>query len=139
MQNVSIKKEIPVSAIKVWHLISALEGLDRYLEIFTSCEVVGNGVGAVRNCELFDGRKYSDKVIELNESTFTFKTELVSSDLPFKKYYPKIELKPLDESKCELTWSADFEVESSNNEMKELLKSTFNSGIEGIIEFFKEK
>ncbi len=100
----------PVSANKMWNIVSQLGNISRYSNMLKHSRLVGGGearVGAVRHCQDNRGRKWSEEVINLNAgSSFTLKFDSEQSDFPFPftKMYGGWDIKPSEDGSEIMVW-----------------------------------
>ncbi|BCG62556.1 MAG: mxaD protein [Methyloprofundus sp.] len=132
-QQVNVVKTINETDAKVWQLISAINGLERWFSIITQCDVQGAGIGAVRTLELKGGAKMIDTVIEINQQQQCFRYVRTEMPFPVTDYHGTVMVRKIDAQKTEITWLAEYVVaDAQQAAMYTLISDTLTEGLNGL-------
>lgn len=133
LETLNVTKTIVVDSDQVWAAISSIGGLDRWFSIIVSCRVEGAGIGATRILTLADGAEMRDRVLEIDHAAKRFRYERTHSPFPVSKYLGTVEVRDIDGSKAEVSWTVDLEVAAEAREqLVGLLENALADGISGL-------
>lgn len=86
-----IKQRVEASSSAFWDLVRDLESIGRFSSALESVKVTGDRVGARRTCENLSGQRWSEDVIEWDDSaralTLQFDVQAPDFPLPVKEMY----------------------------------------------------
>lgn len=131
MTSINVTKEINVLADQAWTKIASFRGIENFSPIERS-EVVGEGVGATRKCYLPDGAEINEVLLTVEENSKTIQYKITEGPFPIKEYLSTVKITPNGKG-CEVSWSAQYEVEDANKAaMEELFSGFYNVIIENL-------
>lgn len=132
MTDVNVTKSIQVPATKAWELISSFKGIENFSPIERSV-VEGEGEGATRTCYMPDGAEISEVLSKVSQEQMQIKYEILDGPFPITNYLSTVNVTQLNDSSCEVSWGANFDVEAENEEaMKELFSGFYNVIIDSL-------
>lgn len=134
MTKVSMQTNIRASADEVWKTISDFNGLPKFITAITKSTMEGSGVGAVRTLKLQDSdQPILERLERLDQEARSLSYSIIESPLPPADYIATVEVKPLDENRCELTWWSTFEPKgASEAEAVKTVEGVYTMGFEGL-------
>lgn len=140
MTKVNVTKSINVSAADAWTKLSAFSGIEHFSPITRSI-VEGKGVGAKRSCYLPDDAEIKETLDKLNHETMDLQYSIQSAPFPISGYLSDVSVKSIDNSSCEISWSAQFKVEDGAPEadMTGLFEGFYNAMIDGLETLIQSK
>lgn len=66
------------------------------------------GIGAVRQCNFYDGHKAVEKIVEWDETNRSYKIDLIDSDLPMKRVVATLKVEDAGNGKSKLIANMDL-------------------------------
>ncbi|OHB73565.1 MAG: hypothetical protein A2V70_20600 [Planctomycetes bacterium RBG_13_63_9] len=133
MSEASVKMTIHAPADAVWKTISEFGRLERFIPAIASCRVEGSGVGATRTLAMQDGVPVTERLEALRDEDRTLQYSILESTLPFDGYLATMRVRVVDDSTCEVQWSATFEPSGiPEAEAIAMLEGLYRGGIEGL-------
>ena len=138
MAKVSMQTIIHASADEVWNTIGDFNGLPKFVTAITKSAVEGSGVGAVRNLKLQDSdTPIIERLERLDEKARTLSYSIIKSPLPLADYISTMEVRSLDEKRCELTWWSTFEPRGiPEAEALKIVEGIYSMGFDGLKEIY---
>ena len=85
MAEVKVEQEIGASADRVWKLMRDFGGLKAWSPGIESCEVEGEGIGAVRTIKM-GTISLKERLEYLDDATRTFRYSIVEGPIPVSEY-----------------------------------------------------
>jgi hypothetical protein len=132
-EAVNVTKVLDVGSDRVWAAISGIGGLDRWFPVIASCEVKGEGVGALRQMGLADGGRIVDRIEEVNHQERRFRYDRIESPFPVSQYLGTVLVGDFGPGKSEVSWTVEVEVaEENRGALAEFLKTALSDGISGM-------
>ncbi|NQU51820.1 MAG: SRPBCC family protein [Bacteroidetes bacterium] len=133
MTKVNVTKSINVSAESVWTKLSVFSGIEHFSPIARSV-MEGEGVGAKRSCYLPNDAEIKETLDKLNNETMDLQYSIQSGPFPISGYVSDVSVKSVSDSSCEISWSAQFNVEGGAPEadMTGLFEGFYNTMIESL-------
>lgn len=88
MVKACIERIIDLPVDRAWEILADFSNVYHVHPLVATVDQVtpdkDRGVGAVRQCNMYDGHKAVEKIVEWDEANRTYKIELIDSDLPMK-------------------------------------------------------
>ena len=107
MPTTTHREPIAASADKVWSLVGAF-GDNSWHGLETTCD--GDGRGAVRKVSMPTG-VITELCEEHDPATRTMQYGVVDNNpFPVTDYHGRMQVEPVDDASCELTWASTYEV-----------------------------
>ena len=109
MQIMAIKGEIAWPARKVWSVVSDFGGLKKWNPAVVTCDMRGSGVGGER---VFATKTATvvERIDSFDDAGMKIGYSIVSgSTIPVAPGALTISVRPIDASRCEVTWTLDGE------------------------------
>jgi hypothetical protein len=132
MGHARVEDEIAGSAAAVWNLVRDFGGIDRWNDGLTSCEVDGEGIGAVRTIKLGDVT-IRERLEKLDEARRTLSYAIIEGPVPAKNYLATMELSESAPARTRIVWSSTFEPAGATEEqLAQLFEGIYRQGIEGL-------
>ena len=120
------------SAASVWDVIKDFGGIADWLPPIQSCEMAGQGVGAVRTLALPDGAKVVERLDAHDDGARAFSYTINDSPFPMRDYSATMKVNEAGGG-SQVVWSCGFEpVGVSEQEMTAILEGVFDAGFDGI-------
>jgi carbon monoxide dehydrogenase subunit G len=114
MELCRIVQHIPAPASALWALVSDFENPQRLSKTIDSCEVRGQGLGAIRVVKA-RGLTMHGRLIESDPVALRFAYDvLTSGDMPapgLRAYRMTVEIRPTGEQSAEVAWTCEVERE----------------------------
>jgi hypothetical protein len=113
MSEVIVKEEIGAPAAVVWEILGDFGGLAKWAEAVSSCEVEGDGIGAVRTLGMPGGLSLQERLEAYDDGARTLSYAIIGDNpLPFSNYLSVIRLDENGADACTLEWRGTFEPKS---------------------------
>lgn len=132
MAEVVVKDEIRASAQAVWDLVKDFGGLQRWMDAINSCEVEGEGVGAVRTLGL-QGASLRERLEAYDEATRTFSYSILDGPLPVQNYVATLKVMDRGADHCGIEWASQYEPAGAPDEqVRGIIQGVYTGGIAAI-------
>lgn len=109
MARISVNEDYAAGAEKVWQRLSDFGGLADWMPGVKSCEVKGDGIGAVRTLAM-GPMKVVEKLESLDADGRVLSYSLIEGPMPLKDFLATIAVTETGPSSCHVEWSADFDL-----------------------------
>ena len=110
MAEVIVRRKVAASAKRVWDVLSNFGGVADLSPMIESCQVEGEGVGAVRTLGMPGGGSIQERLEAHDESGLTYSYAIVGDNpLPFTDYLSTVKIEPAGEDACTVAWQGRFE------------------------------
>ncbi|AUP79876.1 SRPBCC family protein [Flavivirga eckloniae] len=132
-----ISKELDASPDKVWEVISAVGGVDKWFgSMIKSCKVE-NGK---RFCQTADGIDLVEDILEVNHETKTFRFAIPKQDmLPVEDIVEIMVVRDADNGRATVDWSGSFKATEENGKIaKEAFKNLWTMGLEEMENYIQQ-
>jgi pimeloyl-ACP methyl ester carboxylesterase len=117
MSEVEVVEEIAAPAAKVWELMRDFGGLTKWASAIESCEVEGQGVGAVRTLGMPGGLSLKERLEAFDDAGRTFSYAIIGDNpLPLRDYLSVVKITEKGANACICTWRGTFEPEGGSGE-----------------------
>lgn len=129
--------EVKASAEKVWKIIGAVGGVDKWFApVIQSCRVEGDK----RICGTEAGDLVEDiKKVDHENRIFQYAIP-TQNMIPVKNILGTMKVNSLDHGKASVEWSATFDVEEDKeSQAKEMFRGAWTMGINGIEKLINDK
>ena len=134
MAKISVHENYAASAADVWRKLSDFGGLAGWMPGVKSCELKGEGIGAVRTL-----RMGPMKVVERLESFDTkgrrLSYALLEGPMPVRNFIGTIQVTETGASSCHVDWSAAFDLPEGVSE--ERIGPGIEAGYSGALKALK--
>ncbi len=118
---------------RVWTVVAAFGGLERWAEGVTGCIVEGEDIGAVRTVALGE-RQARERLEAIDPAARTIRYHILPPhQMPADNVYSEMKLTRLDEARTEIAWqseASDFRV--SPEELGARIEAFYSGSIEGL-------
>ena len=132
MGSVAVEKEIAGEVGKVWALMSDFGNLRAWNSEIESCEVEGEGVGAVRTFSM-GGITIKERLEAWDEATKSYSYSITEGPIPAKNYLAKVVLEDLGGTRTKVLWTSDFDAEgASEDDLIKLFEGIYSAGIAAV-------
>ena len=135
--HVQTSRVLPFPAEKVWKLIAGFNSLPDFHASVPASRLEENG--AVRYLTISEeagGGIVVERLMQFDEDQMTFSYKiigLIESPLPLHKYQAWVDLDPIDEKSCKLSWSSKFHaMGSTREEAEEIIRIIYKGCYDGI-------
>jgi hypothetical protein len=133
LATVNVTKIVDAPVEKVWSAIRSIGGLDRWFPIIESCQVDGQGVGAIRILGLVGGGEMRDKIVEIADAERRLRYERFELPFPVENYRGMVEARGRADHRSEIVWGIQFEVAAEKrSELVSLIEGAVSDGIDGL-------
>ena len=128
MKHVSVREELEAPVAAVWSLIRDFGEVSAWAPDAQVASIEGEGAGAVRRIETEMGL-FVERCPEHDDAAHRFSYEILESPLPFTSYLAVVELSAIDEKRCAIEWSCDFEAAPESVEgLAGAVENTYRTG-----------
>jgi carbon monoxide dehydrogenase subunit G len=108
--EVIVRRKVAAPAKRCWDLLSDFGGIADMSPMIESCEVEGEGVGAVRTLGAAGGMKLQERLEAHDEAGMTFSYSIIGDNpLPFTDYLSTVTIEPAGEGACTIDWRGRFQ------------------------------
>jgi Polyketide cyclase / dehydrase and lipid transport len=134
MATVSMKATFHASADKVWETLKDFNGLPKFIAAIVKSDTKGAGIGAVRTLTLATGGPpIVERLEKMDDKARTLSYSIIESPLPLEKYFATMEIQPLGQTQCQLSWSSTFVPKGATEEAaKKVVEGVYTAGFEGL-------
>ncbi len=136
MAQVSLREQYLVDADEVWKILADFGGLASWMPGVDSCEVEGEGVGAVRNVSL-GGAVVKERLEALDEQARSLSYCIFEGPIPLLNHLSTIVVTEEGNGTCSVSWSAAFETPEGVPE--EAIEAALGGAYGGALNALKEK
>ena len=109
MAKISVNENYAANASEVWKKLSDFGGLAGWMPGVTSCEVKGEGIGAVRTL-MMGPMKVVEKLESFDADSRSLSYSLVEGPMPLRNFLGTIKVTETSPSGCRVDWSAAFDL-----------------------------
>lgn len=133
MARVEVQDEIEASKELVWDLVSDFGGIGRISPEVESCEVEGEGVGAVRTIRT-SGVLIQERLEELDGDNCVFSYSMLEGPIPFTNYVAHVRLSDAGPRRTAIRWSGTFEPLAGipAEQLEQLVRGIYQGLIAGV-------
>jgi carbon monoxide dehydrogenase subunit G len=132
MASVKVSEEVSATAESVWDLLRDFGGVTRYSAGIESCEVDGEGVGAVRTLGLPGGISLQERLEAFDDAGRRLQYSIIAGPLPFENYLATIEVSESGDT-CRIDWGSTFDPKGvSDDQAIGMVEGIYKGGIAGI-------
>ncbi len=132
--NVEVKKNMALSRAKVFAALTDFGGVAKILpDAIKSCELVGSGIGSVRNIVLTDGGKVSER-LEMAHDQSVFAYSIVENNaLPVENYFACVTLADDGKGGTNVVWASNWTAKGTpESDIKAMLEGLYTALLDGI-------
>ena len=132
-----ISMQLNVSPDKVWEVISAVGGVDKWFSsLISSCRVQDGK----RYCVTSDGVPLEEDIIEVNHQTRSFKFAIpTQSMLPAEDIVESMSVTANSDGTTLVDWSGEFKAEPDNApQVQQALRNIWEMGLKELEQFIKQ-
>ena len=133
MAKISVNEDYAASATSVWQKLSDFGAIADWMPGVKSCDVKGEGVGAVRT--LATGPvKIVEKLEAIDEVGRSLSYSLVEGPMPLRNFLGTIKVTETGPARCSVDWSAVFDLPDGLSEAKVApgLKGGYGGGLKAL-------
>ncbi len=134
MAEVKVTEQIGASADAVWKLIRGFGDLTDWAAGIEKCEVMGEGVGAVRTLVMPGGLTLSERLESYDEKGRSFSYSMVEPvSLPLKNYLATVSVRKEGPDRCTVEWSGTFEpTDAPAEQLEDMMRGVYSGSITSI-------
>ena len=133
MYDVMVEKTLDMPRKKIFDALVNFSGLEKILpDMIASCEVTGDGIGALRTIKMKDGGTVIERLeVAYNDSVFAY-TITFNDALPFENYCAVVTLEDAGE-KTIARWGSNWDAKgATEEEIRELLNGIYATLLDGL-------
>lgn len=108
MSQIRIEEEIAAPAERVWELLGAFGGLEKWAPGVTSCVVEGDGVGATRRVAA-GGMTIVERLESRDPAARRFSYSIAEGPIPVEKYLATVSVSSAGPQRSRVLWTASFD------------------------------
>ena len=133
MAKISVNEDYAASAADVWQKLSDFGGLAGWMPGIKSCEVKGQGIGAVRTLAM-GPVKIVETLEALDNDARRLSYSLVEGPMPLQNFLATIEVTETSPSSCRVEWSAAFDLPEgvSEEQIAPGIKGGYGGGLKAL-------
>jgi len=110
MAEVIVRRKVAAPAKRCWDVLSDFGGVADLSPMVESCEVEGEGVGAVRTLGMPGGLKLQERLDAHDEAGLTYGYAIIGDHpLPFDDYHSTVKIEPAGDDACIVEWRGTFQ------------------------------
>lgn len=133
MTKQAITKKLNVTADVAWAAIRKIGRLDVWFPFIETCDVEGEGPGAVRYMTVAGGGEIKDIIEEINDDNWRLVYLRPISPFPVSHYRGTVEIFRSYDDLAVVAWTIDFESRSEDaREVAGLVRGAIGDGIDGM-------
>ena len=106
MVKACIERIINLPVDRAWEILSDYSNVHHIHPLVKTVDQItpdkDRGVGAVRQCNMYDGHKAVEKIIEWDEENRSYKVELIDTDMPMKSVIASLAVEDAGAGKTKL-------------------------------------
>ncbi len=132
MAKVRVEKEIAGDAGKVWKLMSDFGALASWSPGIDSCELEGEGVGAVRTFSM-GGLVLKERLESFDEAARTYSYAIVEGPVPATGYLATVQVGDAGAGRTKILWTSEFEPAGAPEaDLVQLFEGVYQGGIKAV-------
>jgi carbon monoxide dehydrogenase subunit G len=132
MARVEVQDEIDAARDVVWKLVSDFGGVGRISPEVQSCEVDGDGIGAIRTINT-SGIVIRERLEGLDGKTYTFSYSMLEGPIPFRDYLAHVTLSEAGPNRTRIRWAGSFEpIGMPAEQLEQLVQGIYRGLIAGV-------
>jgi hypothetical protein len=125
--------DIRRSAESMWQELGSFQCIARWNPMLKDAHGEGEETGATRTLETYDGRRWVERLTEVDPAQRLYRYEVVSSELPIADFAGEFRVRDDGRDKCTVVWSAQFTVtEGEEKEVSDAVRRFFRAGARAI-------
>ena len=131
--NANVTKIVEAPSDKVWQAIKSIGGLDRWFPVITTCQIEGEGIGAIQILGLTGGGELRDRIVEIADTERRLRYKRFQSPFPVKTTLAPSKFEMLAVN--DLRFLGPFEIDvdaDKKDEVVGFLESALSDGIDGL-------
>ncbi|MGX9792113.1 SRPBCC family protein [Mycobacterium sp. MMS18-G62] len=133
MPHIQVFADVRRSAESMWQEIGSFQCIARWHPMLTDAHGDGEEPGATRTLETVDGRRWEERLTEVDPVQRLYRYEVASSDLPIADFVGEFRVRDGGADKCTVVWTAQFSVtEGGDKEASDAVRRFFRAGARSI-------
>jgi len=133
MAEVRVVEGIGASADAVWELVRDFGGVMKWSSAVQSCEVEGEGIGAVRTLALPGGAAIRERLERFEDAGRSFSYSILDGPLPVDDYLATLVVRARGADRCEVDWASTFQPKGLSEEQAlGIIRGVYEGGIREI-------
>ncbi len=130
MSEVIVRRKVAAPAAKVFAVLSDFGGLESWNKGIESCQVEGEGVGAVRTLGMAGGLALQERLEALDEGSLSYSYAIVGDPpLPFREYLATVTVEADGEEACLVDWRGRFEPTGDETVAAKIVAGVYTGGL----------
>jgi len=128
-----VQQPYDASAQEVWTILRDFGGVGAWMPGIDSCEVEGEGIGAVRDVAM-GGIVVKERLEAYDEQQRSFGYCIFEGPIPFKKELSSVAVREAEGGGCVVEWSAEFELQDGvpDDVIETALKGAYGGALEAL-------
>jgi len=132
MGSVKVVDSVAASADRVWALLRDFGGIHRFARGIESCEVQGEGVGAVRTLGMQGGLRIQERLEAFDDAGRSLSYAIIGANpLPFDRYLSTVKVVE-EPGGCSVEWSGSYDAKGPEADVSRMVEGIYRGGIKGI-------
>ena len=107
MVKVCIERVIDLPVEQTWEILSDFSHVFHVHPLVETVDQVtpdkDRGLGAIRQCNMYDGHKAVEKIIDWDETNRSYKIQMIDTDFPVKSVLANVQVEDAGNGKSKLT------------------------------------
>jgi hypothetical protein len=133
MPHVEVFADVHRSAESMWQELGAFQGIARWHPLLKNAYGEGEQPGATRSLEALDGRRWEERLIEVDPVQRLYRYEVVSTDLAIADFAGEFRVREGRPHRCTVVWTARFTVaEDGGQDVCVAVREFFRAGARSI-------
>jgi len=133
MSEIVVKQEVAASADAVWDLVKDFGGVQGWSSAIQSCEVEGDGIGAVRTLGIGQGPPIRERLESHDDGAKSFSYSIIDGPLPVENYLATLKVHDRGADRCEVEWGSQFDPKGlAEEQVQGIVRGIYEGGIKEI-------
>ncbi len=132
MPRIQIEEELPAGADAAWKLVREFGAIADYAPGIESCEVEGDGVGALRTLKM-GGAVIVERLESLDDAARRFSYSITDGPMPVENYLATVSISEAGADRSRIEWTTTFDAPGMPDEQAQALAGGMEGAYRGMI------
>lgn len=131
-RQVVVEHVFPVSGKSLWRLLSRFCSIEEWQDLVQDCVIDERQDGIYRTVVMKDATAFVERLESLSHDQMNFRYSIKSGPLDVENYQSYLQVVAIDDSHAKLSWTAQYEIKRSDQDITSGLEKLFRNGISGM-------